>query len=293
VAQPEAGAGVRCRSCFSADARPWHERHGYRLWLCRDCGCGFVAERDVPAGADALYSAAYFEGRAGTGYPSYLRDEPVMRRNFEWRLRWLERFATRGRLLDVGAAYGHCLAVARARGWRAEGIEIAADVARAGSELAGVPIHAGDFLELDVEPGFDLVTFFDVLEHMRDPAACLARARELLAPGGFVAVETGDHASPWARLMGARWHFLDPPQHLTYFSAASLAALLRRCGFPSEPRRVLPSKWLSLDNIVFKLSVLAPGRPLRALAGRLARRHVPGSIRGNIGDNMLVAAARD
>ena len=79
------------------------------------------------------------------------------------------------------------------------------------------------------------------------------RARELLAPGGLLVIETGDVASPWARLLGRHWYFLDPPQHLWYFTGDGLAALLARAGFRAPPERWRSGRWVSLANIAFNL----------------------------------------
>ena len=83
--------------------------------------------------------------------------------------------------------------------------------------------------------------------------AWLVRARELLAPGGLLVIETGDVASPWARLLGRHWYFLDPPQHLWYFTGDGLAALLARAGFRAPPERWRSGRWVSLANIAFNL----------------------------------------
>jgi hypothetical protein len=132
---------------------------------------------------------------------------------------------------------------------------------------------------------------FDVIEHVRDPLAWLVRARELLAPGGLLVIETGDAASAWARLLGRRWYFLDPPQHLWYFTGASLEALLARAGFRAPPRRWRSGRWVSLPNIAFKLVRLAPPA-LRSRVTDFARTRLGGKVYLRFGDTLLVAAAR-
>ena len=281
---------MNCRLCGSDRSEPWHQRGAYALRLCSTCHNAWLPDDQLPENLAEMYSREYFEGTGDQGYGDYLGDADVMARNCRRRLAWIERLTPSGRLLDVGAAYGYLLGEARQRGWECEGVEIAADVAQAAAQRTGIPITAGDFLAADLRPGYQVVSFFDVLEHMPDPSACLARARELLAPDGWVVVETGDRTSAVARLLGANWYFIDPPQHLAYFSAAGLETSLRTAGFAGPIRKTLPSKSLSFANIIHKVSVLAPWEPARRMAARVSRRRVSGSIRLNAFDNMLVAA---
>ena len=282
---PRAAATV-CRMCGSATVRPWLEKHGVPLLRCAECDGAFVPDAAVPADLEALYGRAYFEGGCGTGYPTYEADMPVMERSFRRRLDWIAAHARRGRLLDVGTAYGGFHRVARADGWAAMGVEIAADCAHTASRYAEAPVIAGDFLSVELPTGFDVITMFDVLEHMRDPVACVDRARSLLVPGGLLVIETGDLASPWARILGRRWYFLDPPQHLSYFTRRGLEALLVARGF-TVTGRARPGRWVSFTNIAFTLARHGGG-PLRAL-GRL---RVPGAAWVNFGDGMLVGGRR-
>ena len=291
MARPDAAARgtLRCRLCGDTGGEPWLEKRGYPIHRCRRCGNAFVPDTAVPTDLESLYTAAYFGGGEATGYPSYEADGPLIERSFHRRMRWLAGLAPPGRLLDVGAAYGFGLRAARTVGFEAMGIEISPEATEAARRRAGVPVIAGDFLEVEVPGRFAVITMFDVLEHMRDPRACVARARELLVPGGILAIETGDLASPWARLLGRRWYFLDPPQHLSYFSAAGLVELV-------TAERLLPTgrarrfgRWVSLSNAAFKLAHNAPG-PIARFFARVAERRVPGALYVNFGDTMMLAS---
>lgn len=282
VVAEETGVSA-CPLCGGV-ARPWLVKSGYRHLECGACGAGYLDPDSVPEDLESLYTHAYFEGGAGHGYGDYLSDRQLLERNFRERLEWIESHCAPGRLLEVGPGLGVFLHTARARGWQATGVEIAEDCAATASELAGVPVVAGDFLDADtaLEGGFDLICMFDVLEHLRDPAAALRRAHALLRPGGLLVVETGDRASPWARLLGRFWHFIDPPQHLFYFSAAGLEALARRCGFQGEARVRRQGRRASFGNAAFKL--------LRQRS--VLPRRLPGSLYLNVGDSMLLAVFR-
>jgi SAM-dependent methyltransferase len=279
----------RCPLCQGRGVG-WREKAGYRVLRCEVCRNGFLPADQVPPDLETLYSREYFEGDQTAGYPSYLDDAALLARNFDRRVRGLAKLRAPGRLLDVGTAYGFFLERAAARGWDAMGVEIAPDCAREAQRIAGVPVVAGDFIDVALPGKFDVVTMLDVLEHVRDPVASLAKARSLLAPGGWLVVETGDIDTPWSRLLGNRWYFLDPPNHLHYFTAAGLDALLRRSGFEGHIRRQRLGRWVSFNNIAFKLAFGLPAGAARDAALRLARRRVPGSVYLNFGDGQLVAA---
>ncbi len=280
-----------CPLCGGAASR-WLVKNDLPIQRCAACDNRFLAPADIPADLESLYTAEYFTGGVATGYPTYQQDAPMLERNFAERVRRIRRWHAPGRILDVGAAYGYFVKAAREAGWQASGVELAPDVARDASKLAQAEIIAGDFLRVPLAPGFDVITMFDVIEHVRDPLAWLVRARELLAPGGLLVIETGDVASPWARLLGRHWYFLDPPQHLWYFTGDGLAALLARAGFRAPPERWRSGRWVSLANIAFKLVRLAPPSRLRSRAIEFARTRLAGSLYLRFGDTLLLAAGK-
>src|SRR5438046_2363116 len=197
--------------------------------------------------------------------------------------------APRGRLA-VGAALGFFSRAARARGWAARGIERSAYAAERAAS-SGVPVVRGDFLSAALVPAsFTAVTLLDVLEHTADPRAYVRRARACLRPGGVLAIETADLAAPFARLAGRRYHFFTPPNHLTYFTRATLARLLAEEGF-ADPGFFRVGKWVTLRRLVYHVYTRAPrpalGRLVRVVErSGFARLAVP----VNLGDDVLALA---
>jgi len=284
--------GETCGLC-GARGRPWRRKYGFSLLRCPHCGNGFVPKDRIPDDLESMYSRAYFEGKEDTGYATYLADSRVMQRNFARRLRFVERLGPPGRrILDVGAAFGILLRTAREAGWDASGVEIAPDCAAEASRLSGVPVVAGDFTRVPLEGSFDVIVMLDVIEHLRDPMAGLRRAYELLSPGGILLIETNDIDAPWARLLGNRWWFLDPPQHLFYFSLSGLKERLREVGFSDEFHTRRAGRRVSISNLLFKLSGGFPAGPVRKALVRASHANVPASFYLNFGDAVLVAARK-
>lgn len=136
-----------------------------------------------------------------------------------------------GRLLDIGCWTGSFVAAAADLGWDAEGIEPSAwacERARArGLSVRRAALGPGDGLPAGA---YRAVVACDVLEHLHDPGAAIARARDLLEPDGALFVTVPDAGSPLARILGRRWWSV-LPMHLQYFTRSTATRLLERHGF--------------------------------------------------------------
>jgi len=204
-----------------------HYGHFGRIVRCRSCG---LLYRE-PQEKDLLeaYNAAVDE--------DYLREWPARRDTFRRSFRQLDLLAQPpGDLLDVGCSTGFSLIVAREAGWRALGLEPsrwAVEHAR----REGLDVSEGT---LDSHPfaseQFDVVTLWDVIEHVTSPRETLEAALDVLRPGGVIALTTMDIGSIVARALGSRWPHL-MRMHLWYFRFAHVASLLEAAGFEAPQRR--------------------------------------------------------
>lgn len=203
---------------------------------CRDCGLAFW--QPAPGwDAASLYDGGYFEQGGGAGYDDYGALEPALRRTFRRRIARLAR-AGGGRLLDVGAAYGFAASEAEAAGFRVAALEVSTSAARRAAALVPGRVAVAGAEALPFASGaFDVVTLWDVLEHLPDPHRAMAEVARCLRLGGRVALTTGDVGSLLARLSGPRWHLYTLPEHLFFHSRESLRRLLSRHGLRVERMR--------------------------------------------------------
>jgi SAM-dependent methyltransferase len=217
---------------------------------CESCGLGRTeAATFDPA---AYYTEDYFSGRHPDGYADYRGAEPVLRREFARSVDFVRRFRREGKLLELGCAYGFFLQEA-ARHFDVVGIELAADAADhcRGRGLA-VLQGAADAASLNQIGHVDVIVLFDVIEHLPDPRQTLALCQQHLNPGGIIVISTGDFGSAVARLAGARWRLMTPPQHLWFFTQESVRRLAAGLGLAVEhvdhPWKIVP-----VSLIVFQL----------------------------------------
>ena len=219
-----------CPVC-AASADLFGVKSGFSLARCPSCCTIFVL--DPPVDTSEVYGEGYFTGgNDHGGYMDYDAEKDATRSTFVRSLDRIEEAChSKGRMLDVGAASGYFLDIARERGWQVEGIDIAPS-ARAEALKKGIEVRTG-VLEAGVYPtnSFEAVTAFDVVEHVPNPKALLTAMQNILKPGGVLFGSTPDAASNFARLMGKRWHLLCPPEHLTVFSDQSLRRALAETGF--------------------------------------------------------------
>jgi 2-polyprenyl-3-methyl-5-hydroxy-6-metoxy-1,4-benzoquinol methylase len=258
-------------------------RH-HTIVQCRRCGLVYTNPRldrgDIANTYQAVEDPLYVEEREGR----------VL--TFEHHLKPLERIAgpPGGRpLLDVGCYTGVFVEIAAHHGWDAWGVEPSRWAVEQ-AQARGLHVVQGtlDTAEL-LEAFFDVVTLWDVIEHLTDPRGALRQTHRLLKPGGLLVVHTIDIESPFARLMGARWPWL-MEMHIYYFSRRTLRAMLEGCGF-----RVLSDRpqgrYLRLGYLMNRIGALIPhvGRPAEGLVTRLRLRGQ--AVPVNLGD-LFTAYAR-
>ena len=176
-------------------------------------------------------------------------------------------------VLEIGCGHGYFLDAARARGMAVEGAERSASAG--GARERGHLIHGAWLAELELEPRFDAVAMWEVLEHLPAPREALAQVRRLLRPGGRLALSTPSSSGLLARLMGRRFVMVEPPAHLELFSRRGLALLLASAGFEAD--RWTSFSGLRRDNLRRGLQryLLGTSRPAGRVADVLARASEP------------------
>ncbi|HEU0234432.1 MAG TPA: class I SAM-dependent methyltransferase [Gallionella sp.] len=170
-----------------------------------------------------------------------LPDERSVERRFRRSRKFLERITALLkqppvdiRLLDVGCSSGAFLGAAVRLGFRAEGVEPAAQAAQT-AQMAGLKVCHGLLQDAGFADGqFDAITMFEVIEHLKEPLDLLRECRRILRPGGILLVGTGNAASWSMAAMGARWEYLHIAKHgghISFYTPHSINVLAQRAGF--------------------------------------------------------------
>lgn len=213
-------------------------RHFGDADLVRCATCGFVCSGAIP-GTPELE-------RWYAQYPRCEAISPVTLARYDELLESFEGNRRTNRLFDLGCGNGHFLVAARDHGWTVRGTELSPDAVSI-CRAKGIATSRAPFESDQEDRGrFDVVTAFEVVEHLRDPRIELEQAASLLRPGGIVYVTTPNFDALGRRLLRERWRIVQYPEHLAYFSAETLDLTLRTLGLR---RLSLTSTGASVDDL--------------------------------------------
>lgn len=220
-----------CPNCGGSDFHPELKKDHLEIVRCSACDLVFT---------NPLFDEnTYLELYQTDEYSSIVKELNVDSHNYR-----VERFgrerveairkasATDGtlKLLDVGCNTGFFVQAAAEVGWDALGI----DLNEAGIEFGrqkGLNLKKCDLFELgDEKNSFDVITLFDVLEHLTNPREVLIRAHSLLKTGGLLYLYVPNYDSASRYLMGHDAHFIWPSHHLTYFTPITIKDFCERNG---------------------------------------------------------------
>lgn len=224
-----------CRICRSSETIKLFTKNKIDIVRCKHCGLEYTDRSPSVDLLRDIYSERYFSSKgAGTSFFDYLFEEKAMAVNALKRLEGIRKFkeiAGKSRLLDIGCATGVFLEAASGL-CDVEGVELSEFASRYAREKKGLAVKTGTLLEAALPDGhFDVITMWDVVEHIPSPLEDLREVRRVMKDDGLFVLTTGDVESLLARICGKNWHLYNPEQHLSYFSGKTMELLLSKTGF--------------------------------------------------------------
>lgn len=215
-----------CLICSSDQLAPlprYFEKHG--LVHCKKCGFVFM-DRIPTADELSVYYSNYSYGREAALSPLTIKSYSLLLDEFE-------KYRKNNRLLDVGCGRGWFLQEALKRGWKAYGTEYssaAVDLCRNnGIEMKQGPLKASDFAGLE----FDVITSFEVIEHINNPKEELSEMYQLLRKGGMFYCTTPNFNSLLRYYLKENYNIIEYPEHLCYYTGKTLNKVVNQAGFSS------------------------------------------------------------
>lgn len=242
----------QCYVCGASNFISVYTILGWHIVKCRACGFVFVNPRYSEAGADAIYNAEGCYYPTEGGRKNYAVEEVASVQRAEKAVAQIARFKNgKLSLLEVGCGLGYVLDAGRKAGWDVTGIDLSHEGVAA-CRKKGHAAFQGDVKSAGIDPAktFDVITAFDVFEHVCDPLAFLADLKARLNQDGLIVLQVPNVRSLGAMIHGRHWQAFILPEHLNYFGSATMRKILERQGFAVREVFSEPSLSFGLRNVL-------------------------------------------
>jgi 2-polyprenyl-3-methyl-5-hydroxy-6-metoxy-1,4-benzoquinol methylase len=253
--------------CDVCEGIEW-EKYTEKLIRCLGCGLIRAKINPTPAELEKAYEHDYFFGGE---YIDYIRDRVALEKNFQSRLEDLVRYVpASGSIIEVGCSYGFFLNLCKDKFAHCIGYDITKEGIDYATKTLGLTAYCDSFLNYNGGM-VDAVCLWDVMEHLPNPGAVIAKISTVVKVGGYVSFSTGDAGSLVARLRGDKWRLVHPPTHLFYFDKKSITKLLAKNGFKivSYTHKTV---YRNVDSIFLQLMRGKPGSQFIKVLYNIAKK---------------------
>jgi len=211
-------------SCLICNSKNLKSLPGYEaMHLCKCGACGFVFAQAIPSMEEL---EKHYEGYSRNDYLS-----PITIKRYNELLDYFEQFRKTGKLIDVGCGIGYFLEEAKKRGWEVYGTEYTDEAIKI-CEAKGIIMKKGVLNPADFEASsFDVITSFEVLEHINNPQQEIENFNTILRSGGLVYLTTPNWNSLLRYRLKAAYNVITYPEHLSYYTKKTIAKLFQSKGF--------------------------------------------------------------
>jgi SAM-dependent methyltransferase len=230
------------------------QRNKFHLIECNSCG--LVSIHPIPSDQklSEYYRKEYYAlpEKGIVGYLERKLNEAVFRTD----LKHIERHSKRGKLLDIGSGNGYFLKFAKENNWQTLGVEMSPDASKYAREQK-LEILNNSIEDVHLPKNeFEVITMFNVLEHMTNLNSILKKVRDSLKPNGLLVIEVPNIESLQKKVFKNYWCHLDVPRHIFHFKRKSFLRLVGKSGFNVVDEFSVPFSLHEVAGWLLSLSLL-------------------------------------
>ncbi len=141
------------------------------------------------------------------------------------RYQLIQKYQPSGKIYDVGCGFGHFLLTGKQLGYDVTGVEMSSANVEFIKKEFNIRVEENDFLKVSEEQHYDIMTLWDVLEHIDSADKIMEKVSRMLLPKGYVFIQVPQIDSFFARLLKDKWWAMGL-DHVNYFSKKTITQLL-------------------------------------------------------------------
>jgi len=218
---------ICCSVCGNKDPEKFkvkYEKENFAVVTCNTCSFHFIPpyyrkKIEYTQYKNADVTAAV---RAGNNWVKIQRHK--------LRFKFIQKFIKSGKLFDLGAGWGHFMLAGKELGYDVYGVEISEQPYLYCVNDLKLPVDHIDFFEMDEAKKFDVITMWDVLEHIDKANDFLAKCSKLTKPDGYLFLQVPQIDSYFAKKHKDNWKMMGL-DHVNYFGKDTITKILAHNGY--------------------------------------------------------------
>ncbi len=216
-----------CRVCGNHSSDGFDELYRYAdfaMVRCRNCSFCFVPSfyREKISYKEYKDESVAAQVRAGNNW--------IKEQRHLLRFDLIRKYKPGGSLFDIGSGWGHFLATGKKLGYDVYGVELANQPYLYSKDELNLPVDRVDFLQMNEDKKFDVLTMWDVLEHIDLPDKFIEKCSKLQSCGGYLFIQVPQIDSFISKRFKSKWKMISL-DHVNYFSRETIKKLLAQYGY--------------------------------------------------------------
>lgn len=238
---------MKCNNCNAKNIKVYMKNSVNDMVRCEKCGLVFVKKMPSKKTISDYYQDEFYDKEKSERFGELF--EMIVGLSRFFRARAIGKLCRKpGRMADVGFSRGTTMKMLRSKGWQTFGTQISLNSYN-NAKKNNLNVFLGDLKSAKIPSrSVDLITFWHVLEHLRNPDSYLQEANRILSNNGKLVVEVPNIGSPVAKLFRKKWAGLDLPRHLYHFSSKSLKSIVKKNSF-----KIAGRKYFSFEQSIFSM----------------------------------------
>ena len=221
---------ANCCVCNNSDPKEFkvkYQKENYSVCECNKCSFVFIP----PFFRKQISYENYKDENVAIAVRNGNNFVKIERHKLRYTL--IKKYKPSGSLFDLGAGWGHFMLTGQQLGYDVYGIEISEQPYLYSKNDLKLPVDHIDFFEMKEDKKFDIITMWDVLEHIDKADPFIEKCARINSKNGYIVIQVPQIDSYFAKKYKDEWKMMSL-DHVNYFGKKTITQLLNKHGYEVE-----------------------------------------------------------